>query len=332
MSQRLRSRWLAFALLLAALPARAADWEPLTTALVDKEKPGYGGLCGAVVDRKTGAVLVNLSDKGIYRSVDGFKTWERLGEAFKGRTETGGCMLLDPTGTSRRLLVPLVYGAPITLGNADKGDWKTMQNKSSHVDWCALDWTDSENRFVLTLKHESGGVLLVSRDGGQSFTEAGSGYGPAWVFDKDTAVVAEAKTKQRPNPGLVRTIDGGKTFQPCGEYHVQALPHWQGDTLYWLTDSALIASSDKGASWKKITDLKDGRFGPVFGKDAKQLFVLTGKGVIESNDGGTTWLLPIPLPKALDVVSALTWLDYDPAADALYLMKMRSDLFRLSRK
>jgi photosystem II stability/assembly factor-like uncharacterized protein len=284
-----------------------------------------------LVDRKSGALLVNLSDRGVYRSTDAGKTWERLGDAFKGRTETPGCMMIDPTAQSRRLLVPLVYGVPITLGNADKGEWKTMNNQSSHVDWCALDWTDPDHRFVLTLKHESGGKLLASHDGGRSFSEIGAGYGPAWVFDKDTAVVAEAKTKQQPKPGLVRTTDGGKTFQPCGNHSVQVLPHWHGDTLYWLTDSALIASSDKGANWKKISDVKEGRYGPIFGKDASQVFVLTGNGIVESRDGGATWLPAIPLPKALGGVSSLTWLDYDPAGDALYLMKMNSELFRLKR-
>ena len=31
-------------------------------------------------------------------------------------------------------------------------------------------------------------------------------------------------------------------------------------------------------------------------------------------------------------MSALTWLDYDPKNDVLYVMKMGSDLFRLARK
>ena len=36
--------------------------------------------------------------------------------------------------------------------------------------------------------------------------------------------------------------------------------------------------------------------------------------------------------RALGGLSALTWLDYDPDADALYLMKMGSELYRLGRK
>jgi len=315
-----------------AVPAWSAEWEPLTTELLKKEKTGFGGLCGVVVDRKTGALLVDLSDRGVFRSADGGKSWEQVGEAFKGRTETPGCMLIDPTGKTRQMVVPLVYGAPVTFGDADRVVWKAVDGKSAHVDWCAVDWTDAEHRFLLVLKHESGGLLLASQDGGKSFAEVGKGYGPAWVFDGQTAVVAEAKSTAKPKPNLMRTTDGGKSWQPCGAYSVKALPHWHGDTLYWLTDDALIATTDRGESWKKVCDLKDGRFGPVFGKDAKQLFVLTGAGIVESTDGGATWSKPLPPPKGLNGVAGLTWLDYDPGADALYIMKMGSELYRLSRK
>src|SRR5947207_1932814 len=120
--------------------------------------------------------------------------------------------MIDPTGKSKKLVAALVYGSPIAV-TADAGEtWKVMHNKSSHVDWCAVDWTDPEMKFVLALKHESGDLLIVSHDGGKSFEDVGKGYGPAWIFDNQTAVVAEAKPKDRPKPGLLRTIDGRKTI------------------------------------------------------------------------------------------------------------------------
>ena len=93
----------------------------------------------------------------------------------------------------------------------------------------------------------------------------------------------------------------------------------------------LIASADAGATWKKFGDIRDGRYGPVFGKDDKQLFVLTGAGIGESSDGGANWSKPIPPPKGMRGVGGLTWLEYDPTGDTLYLMKMGSDLFKLAR-
>jgi photosystem II stability/assembly factor-like uncharacterized protein len=318
-------------LVLIAPGARAGDWQPATEELLRAEKPGYGGLCGVVVDHQTGDVVVNVSDRGFFRSTDKGKSWKRLGPEIKGRTEWPGCLQIDPTGKTKTIASALVYGSPIVVSANGAGTWSTLDKKSSHVDWFALDWTDPEHNFVLTLKHESGGLLLASSDGGKTFRDVGKGYGPAWVFDGRTAVVAEVKSKDRPKPGLLRTNDGGKTFKPCGDWSATALPKWQDGTLYWLVEGALILTKDKGETWEKRSELKGGRCGPILGKDAKHLLVLTSTEIVESTDGGATWPNKIALPKDLKGVSALTWLDYDPVHDVVYVMKMGSQLFRLQR-
>ncbi len=294
---------------------KAAEWQPVTTELLKTEKPGYGGLCGVVVDHKTGNVIVNLSDKGFYRSADQGKSWKHLGmQTIKGRTEWPGCLMLDPVGPGKTLVSALVYGSPIVVSRDGGGSWQALDKKSSHVDWCAVDWTDPEMKLIFALKHESGDLLLRSNDGGKSFDEVGKGYGPVWVFDSKTAVVAQAKTKDRPKPGLLRTTDGGKTFQPCGDWYARALPRWHKDRLYWLVGGALLTTTDKGESWKKVCDVKDGRFGPIFGKDDKHLFLLTNSGIIESSDGGANWSKPIAPPEGFKGISPLTWMEYDPGS------------------
>jgi photosystem II stability/assembly factor-like uncharacterized protein len=319
-------------LFLLAARASAADWEATATADFAKaEKTGFGNVCGVVVDRTTGDVYIDLSDKGLFRSTDQGKTWKKHGPVIKGRTEWPGCLMFDPTGKAKGLLMALVYGGPVGFSDDAGENWKFMDPKCQHVDWCAVDWADPARKFVLALKHESGGTLIASHDGGKTFTEVGKGYGPAWVFDDKTAVVAEMKTKDRPRPRLMRTDDGGKTFAEVGEHTATALPKWRDGTLYWLVDGALLTTTDQGKTWKKLSDLKDGRYGPVFGKDAKQMFVLTKDGVVESADGGATWGKPLALPKEVRGGSPLTWLDYDPKNDVLYVMKMGSDLYRLAR-
>ena len=320
---------LAFCLL--ATHAPAAEWQAVTADLLRAEKPGYGGLCGVAVDRASGDVLIDLSDKGLYRSADQGKTWRKHGPVIKGRTETPGCLLFDPTGKTKRLLTALVYGAPVSVSPDAGKTWKTLDARSAHVDWCVADWTDPDLKFLLALKHESGGMLLRSLDGGKSFTQLGQGHGPAWVFDDRTAVVAEEKTKKRPRPRLLHTTDGGKTWESSGEFTATALPRWRDGTLYWLADGGLISTADAGKTWKKLGDPKGGLFGPVFGKDAKHLFVLTKSGVVESADGGVTWSRPVALPKEMKGASTLSWLEYDPKNDVLYVMKMGSDLYKLAR-
>ena len=311
--------------------AAAQDWQPVTEALIKAEKPGSYNLCGVAVDHATGNVYINLSDKGLYRSSDSGKSWTRVGMPFKGRTEWPGCLMLDPFG-GKRLVCAVVYGSPIVV-SPDFGETaKVLYKESSHVDWCAVDWTDKDMKFILTLKHESGDLMLVSRDGGKQFEQLGKGYGPAWIFDGQTAVVAQAKSKANPKPGLLPHDRRGPAFQPCGEFHAKALPRLYKDTLYWVVDGALISTKDQGKTWTKISTLKDGRFGPIFGKSADHLFVLTGAGIVESTDGGKSWGKAIPAPKEMKGVSNLTWMEYDPTRDVLYIMKMGSELYRMERK
>ena len=67
----------------------AQEWNPVTVELLKSEKTGYGGLCGVVVHPPSGDVIINLSDRGLFRSKDQGTTWQRLGsEELKGRTET----------------------------------------------------------------------------------------------------------------------------------------------------------------------------------------------------------------------------------------------------
>lgn len=326
-------RWFSSFVVVLCIATRATsqDWQPVTEALILAEKPGFGKLCGVAVDHKTGELFINLSDKGFYRSNDAGQSWMKIGTPIKGRTETPGCFMLDPFG-GKRFVSALVYGAPIVV-SPDRGEtWTTLDKKSTHVDWCAVDWSDPELKFILTLKHEAADLLLVSHDGGKSFDEVGKGYGPAWIFDKQTAVVAQAKSKANPKPGLLRTTDAGKTFQPVAEYHAKALPRWHKDTLYWLTEGALIKTNDQGKSWTKIGDFKGGLFGPIFGKSDKHLFVLAQNGILESTDGGASWQKAIPVPKEMKSVANLAWMEYDPTRDTLYVMKMGSELYRWQRK
>ena len=318
-----------------AMPCLAADppaWEAVLTGLLGREKTGFGGLCGVAVDRETGRVWANLSDRGLYASPSGGKAFERASDTQpRGRAETPGCLMIDPTGKTKRLLAAFVYGAPGGVSEDGGKTWGHFDKKCGHVDWVAVDWVGGE--FVLALKHEAGGLLLASRDGGKSFAEAGKGFGPGWVFDGRTAVVAKLK----PKAGLVRTTDGGETWKAAGEYSpvgresAQALPRWHAGALYWLVEGALIRTKDGGETWEKVGAIKDARFGPVFGAKDDNLFVLTGAGVVESGDGGKSWSGPIALPKGMKGAGGLTWIAFDPKGRYLYAMKMGSDLYRLRR-
>src|ERR1700724_3605637 len=127
-------------LLLGVGPAAAAEWQPITTELLAREKPGFGGLSGVLVDHTTGRLYVSVSDRGVFQSDDQGQSWQRVGEAFKGRTEWPGCMVIDPTGRSKRLVVATVYGAALALRPGEGADWTFLSPRSGHSDWGAVDW------------------------------------------------------------------------------------------------------------------------------------------------------------------------------------------------
>jgi len=118
----IRKGVVALGILTAALCTSSAwpgEWKAITEEWLKTLKPGFGGLSGIAVDHASGAVYVNVSDQGVYRSTDQGKTWKVVGKRFRGRTEWPGCLMLDPTGKSGRLVVATVYGNPI--GVADGG-------------------------------------------------------------------------------------------------------------------------------------------------------------------------------------------------------------------
>ena len=310
----------------------AAEWEPMMADLLKAEKLGFGGLTGIVVDRQTGDVYAWLSDKGMMKSTDQAKTFKPL-YLVKGRTEWPGCMQTNPVGPLKTWVIALVYGAPI-LTSDDGEKFTPTDKKSVHVDWVAVDWSDPERKFLLTLKHESGDLLMASDDGGKSYRDVGKGYGPACIFDSKTAVAVQIIPGEPKKPAkriLSRTTDGAKTFEKVAEFSTKAMPVWYEKTPYWLVDGSIITSKDQGKTWESIATIKNGTFGPIFGKDEKQMFVLTTAGVVSTTDGGATWTAPIAPPKEMKGLGALSWIGYDAKNDIVYLMKMGTDLYRLKR-
>jgi len=93
----------------------------------------------------------------------------------------------------------------------------------------------------------------------------------------------------------------------------------------------LIASDDRGATWTQVADVKDGRYGPVFGADAKAHVRPHRGGRRRESRRRRHVVAALAAPKDLKGIGGLTWLAFDPKNDVLYLMTMGSDLFKLAR-
>ena len=96
---------------------------------------------------------------------------------------------MDPDG--RRLFCFMIYGSSAMTLDGGKS-W--MKSKVSHLDFGWVDWDDTGKR-VLALRHEAGGMLTTSDDGGATWKDLEKGFNGCGVFDRKTFVATKAKGK-----------------------------------------------------------------------------------------------------------------------------------------
>ncbi|MCX5675266.1 MAG: sialidase family protein [Planctomycetota bacterium] len=306
--------------------AQKGQWVNISDALVAKlaeqgAKPGYAGpTAGIAVDRASGDVFLVINDQGLYRSGDRGATWARCDEkTVGGRCETGFGIDADPAG--KRLAVFVVYGSSaLTLDGG--ATW--IKSKLSHIDAVASDWTDCCS--LVALRHESGGTIALSGDGGQTWKDLGKGFKGVGLFDARTLVATKEK-----EGGIFRSTDGGENWSRVSDLNPSglAMRTFRG-AGYWVSDAGLLVSKDKGATWAvQGAPLKMVQ-GPYFGKDESHIVVLTKEGFQETADGGKTWNVAAPLPPdtTADRMTTCAW---DVKANLFYVSRMTKPAYKFER-
>jgi len=313
--------------LLSDAPAASGQekgrWVNVSDSVVAKlakegKKPGiYGPTSGVAVDSTNGDVYLIINDQGLWKSVDQGASFERIDQgAISGRCETGFAMDVDPAG--KRLACFPVYGSAALGANGGK-TWQ--KSSTGHIDCIAVAWPDTS---MVAIRHESGGTLILSPDGGKTWKTLGKGFDGAGIFDAQTIVGVKSA-------GIVRSTDGGQTWvdvpgpKPTGK----AMRLYKG-AGYWVSDNGLLVSRDKGATWTLLGSPVKCTLGPYFGKDAKHIVVAGKQGLMETADGGQTWKLAAPLPPGIDggLMSQVGW---DPINDVFYCGRMGQPTFKYQR-
>jgi len=199
--------------------------------------------------------------RGVYRSKDGGKTWERV--LYKGN-KAGACDLaMDPTNPSV-LYAGLweVYRKPWTLesGGPTSGIFKSTDGGDT--------WTDitrnpglpkgtigisgitvspaNPDRVWAIVEAEDGGVFR-SENGGRTWAKVNEERRlrqRAWYYTRIYADTKSADTVYVLNTGFYRSNDGGRTFTPI------AVPHGDNHDLWIAPDDPdrMINSNDGGSN------------------------------------------------------------------------------------
>jgi photosystem II stability/assembly factor-like uncharacterized protein len=278
--------------------APAGQWVSLSDGvLADLKrqglKPGWPGkTTGVAIDRKTGDVYMIVTGQGVWKSSDKGKTFRRVdGKAVGGRCETGYSLQVDPGG--RRLACFMLDGRSAMTADGGK-TWTPIRNVARGYDWAAVDWSARPARRMFALVHESGGIGAISNDGGKSWKEIGKEYAAVGVFGRDVLLCGRQKQK-----GIWRSTDDGASWTKVDDATPIGVLTVLGDRGYWLTDGGLLATRDKGRTWRRVGPKAGAAWGPYFGRSDRHFVVVNAKGFQETTDGGKTWKAVAPLPPSL---------------------------------
>lgn len=208
-------------------------------------------------------------ERGVFRTTDGGKTWQKV---LYENNKTGAIDIVFDPSNSRTLFASMwqVYRTPWSLvsGGAGSGLYKSADGGST---WNRLEGhglpsgimgrigvsvsgADS-NRVYAMIESKDGG-LFRSDDGGENWVrinEDGRLRQRPWYFSHVFADPKSADTVYVLNTGMLRSTDGGRTFNlmpaPHGDHHGLWIDPDDPRRMINGNDGGATVSTDGGNTW-----------------------------------------------------------------------------------
>ncbi len=236
-----------------------------------------------------GKLWSDSEDRGLYKTTDGGKTWNKI---LKGANASTGCSMISMDEQSPKT----IYA----------GMWDFRRKG-----WEFRSGGDGPGA-------PSGSGLFKSTDGGATWTELteASAQGlPAKPWGRVAVTVAPSKPNvvyafieaEPPKNGLYRSDDGGRTWT-LGDrsqsmiwrpfYFANLIVDPKNENRLYKPDFSLIVSNDGGRSFSNISGAAHGDFHDVWINPANTDHLIVGDdgGVWYSYDGGNRWWKAENLP------------------------------------
>jgi photosystem II stability/assembly factor-like uncharacterized protein len=199
------------------------------------------------------------SDRGIYRTPDGGKTWTQL---LKGENAFSGASDLSMDATNPRILYAAMWDHQRTpwmvrSGGAGSGIWKSVDGGDTWkraqeglpklVGKIGVSVSPANPDRVYAIVEAENGGLFRSDDAGKSWRQQSGDrliQTRSWYYMNVTADPKNADVVWVSNAPLLKSIDGGRTFANVPATHGDNHGLWINPT----NSNALINANDGGAS------------------------------------------------------------------------------------
>jgi photosystem II stability/assembly factor-like uncharacterized protein len=219
-------------------------------------------------------------ERGVYRTRDGGKTWQRV----LAVNDSTGCadIAIDPRDPAtlyaamwqfRRRPWSFSSGGPGSglYKSVDGGDtWKKLGNglPAGNLGRCAVSVSPANPSRVYAMVEAKASAIYRSDDKGESWTRMSTAAGVIsrpFYFSYIIADPREADRVYKPATGLFVSDDAGKTFSGIGggvhsDFHALWIDPARTDVIFVGTDGGLYASSDRGANWRFVGSLPISQF------------------------------------------------------------------------
>jgi photosystem II stability/assembly factor-like uncharacterized protein len=276
----------ALVLLLTTAPGLAAAWKA--------EGPFFGNVLSIAVDPANPERLwVSTHGGGVWRSVDGAKSWQLAGKQLADRVVS--YVMLQPK--SNTLWAGVERGA--LARSKDGGDtWEWVRDDLAMTPHrLAFDPSNPKAIWMPDVN-----LHKRSADGGAKWTEFRVSGGDVYTFavhPKDSKIVWAGGSNGR--SGLWRTSDGGASWKQLGTGLPESnqprrivIDPSEPDTLYMAAlRNGGYKSTDGGESWTPFggsfpqqEEIESLTMHPT---SPKTLFAGTKKGLMRTTDGAQTW-------------------------------------------
>jgi photosystem II stability/assembly factor-like uncharacterized protein len=308
-----------------------STWQCVTCHLWGRI-PGYhdswsgNRRCGGLrLSPAGGKLYIGLNDTyGVYCSEDGGKTFRRCDdEKLRGRWVDPCAMQTDPKRPGALAVFKVGKAGGMTLDGGET--WSVFTNESKDGwSYGMVDWTAEKPVRIFARAHHSPD-RCYSSDAGKTWQKI--------PCEKDTigiALTRGALLCSRRNRGIFRSEDLGQSWQKVSEARtLTKTPATHGQGLYWPTKEGLIVSRDAGKTWVFTGGKIEGILcGPRFGKDPKQMMLMTEEGFFRTDDGGETWKKQADfflVPKAYKQRKDVHDFDWDFRENILYVSALGAE-------